>query len=551
MKLDLQIKLGRNKTFPHALRKLDCEIVVDSFCGGGGTSLGLSWWMGREPHVAVNHNDSAIAMHKVNHPRTLHYREDVFGVNPQRAIGNLGVAFAWFSPDCRHFSNAAGKVPKSKDIRGLAWSVLPWAALPLLQRPRVIALENVPEWMHWGPLDENGQPDKTRRGETCKAFISALSTGLQADHPALEEIMDTLGPSFDKQAIIDGLGYEVDVKIMLAADHGTPTRRRRLFLVARCDGLPITWPAPTHGPIKSKGVREGRLLPYKTTGDHVIDWTIPAQSIFTRTKGRFIGGRNAHGGVLSLADNTLSRIAKGFVRLVENNPEPYIVRIGQTGFGGSGMSYSIHDPLTTITSKAEHCLCAPVLTHLRGTCKDGVSLKDPAPTITAGGNHLAVSAAFMVKFYGTSTAASISDPLHTITAKDRHGLAQSEFSLAKELTDELRLQAWHCARFVDDYGRDHEGRDGMSHLAPPRTQYLISGNHVVVDFTFRMLTPRELFRANGFPDDYIIEFDQAGNSISKADQVARCGNAVPPQFSYAIASAMLPSFTPPRYVMAA
>ncbi len=524
--------------FPHHLRDISRELIVDSFCGGGGTSLGLSWWTGTAPHIAINHNWPAIEMHRSNHPTTLHYREDIFGVDPRRAIGDRGVAFFWASPDCRHFSLAAGGIPKSKAIRGLSWSVLAWASLPIHQRPRSIGLENVPEILTWGPLLPSGKPDPKRKGETWKAFVLALTTGLPSEHPAFSEIEEYLGSAFDRASLERGLGYTLDTKLLRACDYGTPTRRRRLFMIARCDGKPLEWPKPTHGPRDSEDVKEGKLLPYPTAAKDVIDWSVAGTSIFERTK-KTIGGRHSNDSPLAHATNTLSRIAKGYVRLVESKPEPWIVRIGQTGFTlAESASHSIHDPLTTVVSKAEHCLCIPTLVHLKGTSKEGFSANDLVPSVMSGGQHIGLSQAIVVKFFGTSTAFGCTEPVHTVTAKDRFGLA--EFSHAKELTDEERLAAWHVARFIDVYGREPSRRPELAYLDEPRSSYIGAGNAIVVDILFRMFTPRELYRAQGFPDNYIIDVGPTGKPISKADQIARCGNAVPPQLSYAVISSLFP-----------
>lgn len=531
-----EIKL-HSLPFPHHLRNIEDEIIVDSFCGGGGTSLGLSWWTGRAPHVAINHSHPAIEMHRSNHPGTLHYREDVFGVDPRRAIGDRAVAFYWASPDCRHFSLAAGRAPKSVAVRGLSWSVLAWASLPINQRPRCIGFENVPEIVTWGPLLPSGRPDPKRKGETWKAFLDALTTGLRADHPAFEEISECL-VAFDRSALEAGLGYQVDTKLLRACDYGAPTRRRRLFLIARCDGRELSWPQPTHGPANSEAVRSGKLQPYPTAAKDVIDWSIVGHSIFERNK-KTVGGRHANGSPLAHASNTLSRIAKGYVRLVESEPEPWIVRIGQTGFmSHDSASYSIHSPLTTVVSKAEHCLCIPSIVHLKGTSREGVSADTVVPAIMAGGQHIGLSQAILVKFFGTSTAVSCDEPLHTVTAKDRFGL--TVFSHEKKLSEADRLSAWHVARFIDEYGREPSKRPELDYLAPPRPAYLGRDGSVVVDILFRMLTPRELYRAQGFPDSYIIDVGPNGAPISKADQVARCGNAVPPHLSYAVISALFP-----------
>lgn len=296
----------------------------------------------------MNHNPVAMAMHAVNHPRTLHYPEDIFSVDPKISTGGLPVLLGWFSPDCRHFSKAKGGTPVRKEIRGLAWVVLRWA---LAVRPRYLMLENVEEFRSWGPLkaDKKGNlyPDPAYTGETFRSFIGMLSSGVAPDCPALAEACEFLQidvDSDDARRLVDGLGYNVDHKELRACDYGAPTIRKRLFVVSRCDGEAVVWPDPSHGAPDSAEVLAGQLQPYRTAAE-CIDWSIPTRSIMGRKK--------------PLADNTLRRIVKGLKRYVIDCPDPYIVQIGQTGFGGDGRQYATGTPLTTVTSKAEHLLIEP------------------------------------------------------------------------------------------------------------------------------------------------------------------------------------------------
>jgi DNA (cytosine-5)-methyltransferase 1 len=231
------------------------ELIVDLFAGGGGASLGIEQAFGRPVDVAVNHSADAVAMHQANHPQTVHLQCDVFEVNPLQATGGRQVGLLWASPDCKHFSKAKGGKPRSKKIRSLAWVVVKWATLV---RPRVIMLENVEEFVTWGPLGPDNQPCPQRKGQTFKRWVGQLRK----------------------------LGYVVEWKELRACDYGTPTIRKRFFLVARCDGLPIRWPAPTHGKPDSVEVRKGKLLPWRTAAE-CINWNLPCHSIFlTKEEGR-------------------------------------------------------------------------------------------------------------------------------------------------------------------------------------------------------------------------------------------------------------------------
>ncbi|HCC77872.1 MAG TPA: DNA cytosine methyltransferase, partial [Shigella sp.] len=348
------------------------EIIVDNFAGGGGASTGIELATGRSVDIAINHDENAVAMHTTNHPDTLHYCESVFDVNPQAATAGRPVGLAWFSPDCRHFSKAKGSKPVEKEIRGLAWIVIRWA---LAVRPRVMMLENVEEFKTWGPLlAAEMRPDPTRAGETFEAFCGMLSGGIPVGHPALAECCEFLGIAADgeqAQQLVAGLGYAVDHRELRACDYGAPTIRKRFFMVMRCDGVPVTWPAPTHGDPKSPAVQGGKLKAWRTAAE-CIDWSIPAPSIFDRKK--------------PLAENTLKRIARGIQRFVIDSASPFIVKCNHTTTKGKYDCFrgqALSEPLQTITKTHGYALAVPHLTKFR-TGATGQPLTEPVPTVTAG-----------------------------------------------------------------------------------------------------------------------------------------------------------------------
>lgn len=398
------------------------EIIVDNFAGGGGASTGIELAIGRSVDIAINHDENAIAMHKTNHPDTLHYCESVFDVDPVAATGGNPVGLAWFSPDCRHFSKAKGAKPVKKEIRGLAWIVLRWA---LAKRPRVMMLENVEEFKTWGPLlADEMRPDPARTGETFNAFVGMLSTGIPADHPALSEVCEFLSierGSEQAQQLVDGLGYDVDYRELRACDYGAPTIRKRFFMVMRCDGCPIQWPAVTHGDPKSLEVQSGRLMPWRTTAE-CIDWNVPTPSIFDRKK--------------PLAENTLKRIARGIQRFVIDSASPFIVKCNHTSnkseydcFRGQGL----REPLQTITKKHGYAIAVPHLTKFR-TGATGQALTEPVPTATAGtssrpggnGHALGIVEAALTPFLAGNGGSEyqakprpLDKPAHTILKQSR------------------------------------------------------------------------------------------------------------------------------------
>ncbi|EKN4712564.1 DNA cytosine methyltransferase [Yersinia enterocolitica] len=624
------------------------EIIVDNFAGGGGASTGIELATGRSVDIAINHDPNAIAMHTTNHPDTLHYCESVFDIDPIAATAGRPVGLAWFSPDCRHFSKAKGSKPVKKEIRGLAWVVVRWA---LAKKPRVVMLENVEEFKTWGPLitaeDGTEHPDPARAGETFAALVGMLTTGIDSQHPALQECCEVLGLDIngtEAKRLVSGLGYVVEHRELRASDYGAPTIRKRFFMVMRCDGQPVVWPEPTHGDPKSLDVQSGHRAPWRTAAE-CIDWSIPCPSIFERKK--------------PLAENTLKRIARGIQRFVIDNPMPFIVkcnhtssktsydcfrgqaldqplqtitkthgyavvtphitkfrsgatgqecdeplptitagssarpggnghalgmveaklapfiaRIGQTGFGGDRMAYEAEKPLTTITSKAEHLLVAPIIAREFGNSVGHV-VDEPSGTITAsGGGKSRLVSAFLAKHFGgnyTGSGADLNQPAHTVTMVDHHALVTSNLIKLRGTCKDgqqvtqpmptITAGGLHIgevrAFLLKYYGNEKEGvsLNDPLHTVTTNDRFglvTVEGiDYQIVDIGMRMLQPHELYAAQGFPSWYIIDRDYTGTKYAKDKQVARCGNAVPPPFAEALVRANLPEMCIERKEVAA
>ncbi len=484
------------------------ELVIDNFAGGGGASTGIEKALGRPVDIAINHDPEAIAMHTINHPHTRHYCEDVWEVDPIKACKGLPVGLAWFSPDCKHHSKARGGKPKNKKIRGLAWVALKWA---ILKKPRVFILENVEEFQDWGPLTVDGKPCPIEKGRTFKAFIAALTAGLAADHPDMEEIRQCLGGSFNQSIIEKGLGYQIEWKELRACDYGAPTIRKRLFLIARCDGLPIMWPQASHG---------ASHQPYRTAGE-IINFSIPCPSIFERKR--------------PLKENTLRRIAKGIQKFIVDEARPFIVPIAH--FNGRTLVHDIEQPLRTITASPKggaFALATPFLSK-QYSRSIGSGISEPVHTVTSK-NKQQLVAAFIAKHYTGVTGSSMKEPLHTVTSVDHNALVTAELQQRTDHSEDVH------AFLVKYYGTNI----GLSlnepcHTVTSKDRFglvTVKGEqYQIVDIGMRMLTPRELYNANGFPEDYIIDRTPEGKNLSKTSQVARCGNAVPPQFSEALVRA--------------
>ncbi len=643
------------------------ELIVDNFAGGGGASTGIELAIGRSVDIAINHDENAVAMHRTNHPDTLHYCENVFDVDPKAATGGKAVGFAWFSPDCTHYSKARGSKPVKREIRGLAWVSLRWA---LDVQPRVMALENVEEFKTWGPLLScEMRPDPDRSGETFKAFVGMLSNGIPADHPALYECCDFLGlspDSKDARRLITGLGYQVEYRELRACDYGAPTIRKRFFMLMRRDGKPIVWPEATHGDPKSAAVLAGQLEPWRTAAE-CIDWSIPAPSIFGRKK--------------SLAENTLKRIARGIQRFVIKSASPFIVKCNHTTTRGKYDCFrgqALDDPLQTITKTHGYAIAVPHLTKFR-TGATGQPVTEPVPTVTAGtskrpgGNGHALGiveaelapflagnggseyqakprpldkpahtilkesracvvapviarqfgasighradepsatitaggggksqlvSAFLAKHYGgnyNGAGVGLDEPAHSVTTVDHHALVTAQIvgvggragqSRPRDVSEPLQTMttkadaAMVTSHLVKLRGTCRDGQPtdepmptitaGGQHVGEVKTTLAVDNydeeraqqvlaflqeycgegctglveiggvTYRIVDIGMRMLQPHELYRAQGFPEWYIIDQDYRGVKYAKDKQVARCGNAVPPPFAEALVRANLP-----------
>lgn len=622
-------------------------VIVDYFAGGGGASTGLELAYGRPIDLAVNHDPEAIEQHMANHPLTEHALADVFAFDIVTWLAGRKWLVWWASPDCTHHSRAKGGKPVSNKRRALADVVVETCEkLPAWQRPRVIHLENVPEFREWGPLLANGKPDPARKGEFFRAW----------------------------KARLEACGYVVHAQDDVCADRGSPTTRKRLVLTARCDGLPITIPAREFFNPKRKrqpGESRAGMQPWRTAASHVIDFSIPGKSIFGRKK--------------PLADATLTRVARGVKRYVIDNPKPFIVSVAH-GYSGGRREYALDEPLGTVHASgqsravvepvmavhhnvnrnslkpwyeptdpthtivadgAHHnkvdAMLAPFVAGITQTSTPRVFAADaPIPTVTTakGGELMAVSA-HITKFRTGATGHAMDEPLHTVTANSfetrpggaapigavsahmlrlqgsdrrdgaaddplgavcaggthhaqvaafmaQHNLDNVGHAMEKpvstivgkgctqglvevDLTPEAIEEG--CERvlaFMLKYYGTHErgvGVDDPLDSVTTKDRFALITVHIggvpyrIYDIRIRMLTPRELYNAQGFPADYIIDpmipwvppatkatirsgrVRVVSKRMSKSSSIAKCGNSVPPHLAYAWAKANAPPMT--------
>ena len=493
-------------------------LIADNFAGGGGASLGIQNALGRPIDIAINHDPEALAMHRVNHPDTTHYGQNIWQVDPCDVAGGRRIDIAWFSPDCSHFSKAKGGRPVKRHIRDLAWIVVLWAKRV---RPSIIFLENVEEFRGWGPLGADSLPCRERRGQTFNRWVDELRR----------------------------LGYRVEWRELRACDYGTPTIRRRLFVIARCDGKPIAWPEPTHGP---------DLLPYRTAAD-CIDWSHPCPSIFlTKEEGRAIGVKRP------LAHATMQRIAHGVVRYVLDSAEPFIVPVIHKS---DLRSNPATEPLRTITTerRAEHAMvaldCAQHYDERKGQSPRCQTPERATQTSTPTTNSASFVAAFLAQHNTGMVGHHTRRPLSTIVQRGTTqavvcaALSQRSRpgSTCAAATTAPRHHALVAAFITKYYGDGGQWQmvDRPSHTIPTRDRMglvtvTIAGlDYVITDIGMRMLTPRELFRAQGFEDCYIIDPVFNGKKLTKTAQIRMCGNSVCPQVAEAVVRANIDTESKP------
>ncbi|HEY0843428.1 DNA cytosine methyltransferase [Methylotenera sp.] len=490
---------------PQMLLDIHNELIVDLFAGGGGMSEGILRALGRHPDIAINHNDDALSMHRANHPQTRHFVADVFEVCPHSVTHGRSVGHLHASPDCTHHSQAAGGQPRNEKRRALSWVVVRWAGQV---KPRIITLENVKQVLQWGPLIAKRDKDTGRVvtldkiiGEDGKITNRVASTGevVPREKQYLVPDKKRAGKTWNRFVrMLEGMGYEVKHKLMVSADHGDGTTRERLYLHARCDGLPVYFPEPSY----FKKPKRGQMK-WSAAHEH-IDFSIESQSIFDRKK--------------PLAEATMRRIAKGMMKFVINNADPFIVQVTQSSANGV---HDINNPLNTITTAkgGEFTLITPVMVqagHGEGSGDSkrwgmgAKSVEAPFGTIVAngGGQALAMAhlqqhsgdkeattesalrvSAFLISYYCTDNMSSVNEPVPTITTKDRLALVTVIYQ-------------------------------GMPYL--------------IVDIKLRMLKPKELYSAQGFGKNYIFTHGHDGRQFSVAEQVRMVGNSVSPNTAAAL-----------------
>lgn len=572
------------------------EIIVDSFAGGGGASTGIELAAGRVVNIAINHDPDAILMHRTNHPYTEHYQASVWEVDPKEVCRGRPVGLAWFSPDCKHFSKAKGAALVDRKIRGLAWIVLRWAGTV---RPRVIMLENVEEFQTWGPV-RRGKPVKAKAGQTFRKFLRQLSElGYAIEYRELvaadfgapttrkrfvlvarcdgmpivwperthaprdsEEVKSgKLKPWRSAAEIIDWSlpGYSIfatreEIKEKYGVRAQRPLRPNTLRRIIRgIDKFTIRSGAPflvdcNHG---GDGHLRGTDLPVNTvTGKYTggLCEAVISPITVTNTSNSVGSGADKPVHTVTTAGNQILAAANLIQYHTEQSErvrgqgmdEPVMTVDSSNRYGlaaanlveyyGNGNPLDAMEPMHTVTARdREAVVSAHIQKYFDGGyrgCGDGADR--PLSTVTAMPRH-GVCAAHVVEFKGQDLGQRPDRPLRTITA------SIGEFAVCRAVlvkSDGRSLGYWPQIReLLNEYCGYQLAEDELILLEMHGAMYYIS------DITLRMLIPRELYNAMGFPPDYVIDRDDQGNEYPKDKQVTRCGNAVCPPLAEAMVRA--------------
>lgn len=578
------------------------EIIVDNFAGGGGASTGIELAAGRPVAIAINHDPDAILLHKTNHPYTEHLQASVWDVDPREVCKGRPVGLAWFSPDCKHFSKAKGAALRDRKIRGLAWIVLRWAGTV---RPRVIMLENVEEFQTWGPV-RKGKPVKKHAGETFRKFISQLEDlGYVVEYRELVAA-DYGAPTTRKRfALISRCdGKPIVWPERTHAPRDSKEVKSGKLLPWRSAAEIIDWSLPSYSIFASKqeikekyGVNAVRPL-----ADNTLRRIVRGVDKFTIKSGKPFLVECNHGGdghtrtVAEPVNTVTGKYTGGLV-------DPVMAPFTFSNTGGS-VGSPANEPVHTIRSAGGQVLSAANLIQYHTEQTENVraaGLGSPIPTVDAANRHGLVSAQ-LVEYYGNGNPIDVQQPMHTVTAHDREAVVCAHIDkyfngeykgcgdcAGDPLSTVTALPRHGCvaAHVVKFKGKDlgqhpseplqtitasagefAECRTVLAKVEPgrdlgnwPQIRALLNKHcgyelkedeillliirgiaYYIADITLRMLTPRELYNAMGFPVDYQIERDYLGNDYPKSKQVARCGNAVCPPLATAMVRANFPEW---------
>lgn len=556
--------------------------IIDLFCGAGGVTTGFELARNEMRKVAkviacVNHDAVAIDSHLANHPGTLHFTEDIRTLDvtnlmslarQTRSIDPDGMVCLWASLECTNFSKAKGGLPRDGDSRTLAESLFRYIEAI---DPDYIFIENVEEFMSWGPLDENGKPLSKRSGTDYVKWCNKIQTH----------------------------GYNFDWRILNAADFGAYTSRKRYFAIFSKSGLPVAFPEPTHAKNPQKEGMFGKLKKWKAVRE-VLDLNDVGESIFTRKK--------------PLSEKTMERIYAGLIKFVAGGKDAFLLkynsvnketgkhippsvdepcptvavqpRLGlvQTEFISKYYSgrpehknISLNGPAGTIKTVDGQALVQPkFLSTYHGNGDNTSSLNNPSPTIPCKDSVAVVSTQFIAREYSTATNQSIDAPSGTLPTVPKSNLVTCDpfisntnySNIGSTLNEPLGVvtanRKWHYL-INPSWGGNNGSIENPSCVVVARQDkaplYLVTTEegylaieiyemdseftikikefmamYGIIDIKMRMLRVHELLKIMGFPDSYVLKGNQS-------DQKRFIGNAVEVNQAKVIAEALSKKLT--------
>lgn len=581
------------------------EIIVDNFAGGGGASTGIELAAGRPVTIAINHDPDAILLHKTNHPYTEHYQENVWSVDPRAVCGGRKVGLAWFSPDCKHFSKAKGAALVDRKIRGLAWIVLKWAALVRPRVIMLENVEEFQTWgpvrkgkpvkkkagqtfQKWKSqlaglgyqiehrelvMADYGAPTTRKRFcliARCDGKPIVWPERTHAPRASEEVKCGTLKPWRSAAEVIDWSipAYSIfDSKQEIKRKYGVnavrPLADNTMRRVIRgVDKFTIRSGRPFLVPI-GYGERKGQA-------PRVHDLDDPLPTVVSTAKQSLCASvlcqvNHAGGDRSQNVQDTMPTItAKHGYGVSESVLAPITLTNTGASVGGSA-----GEPVDTVrTGGGGQMLAAANLIQYHTEQNENVranGLHEPLPTADAS-NRYALTTAQLVEYYSTGRGIDVEEPMHTVTSHDREAVVMAHIvkfkgsDLGQHPEQPLQTVTASAGEFAachvylakatgGDFGYWPLVRDLLNKycgytLAENEVLLLRIGGklYFIADILLRMLQPRELYNAMGFPPDYVIDRDYLGHEYKKTKQVARCGNAVCPPLATALVRANLPEW---------
>ena len=513
--------------------------AADAFCGCGGATTGFEMKADQlgidHISLAVNHWDVAINTMSANHPKVKAVRADMMTLLPSEVLdGQLD--FFWASPSCTHHSRAKGGRPRENQLRSQPELLYPWIDYG---RPKFIVIENVPEFVEWGPLNAKNMPIKKMKGKFFIHFIDGIKLR----------------------------GYDVDWRVVCCADYGDATTRKRLFIKAVRHGCgKIEWPQPTHAENPDADLFGTKLKKWRAIRE-CLDFDDIGKSVFNRKK--------------PLAEKTMQRIADGMRKYCGIDLQPFLMKIDR-----EVIAKSVDKPIPTITAGGGHyAICRPFLVKSNNN-QTVESVDGPVSTIVAGTVHHALCTPFIVGHTRNAKTTMINKPLGTCTTKDHYSVVNAfvvdHFNGGEaEGTDKpIGTQTTHArysivtpmvlgqqggseCRPVDkpaptiatsgairmvtpiiiDMSHPGESSSGRVSSADSPVKTITTRNNTaavfpmledgrIIDIYIRMLKPSELAAAHSFPADYLL----TGN---RGQQIKQIGNSVPVQTAAAMCESAL------------